>query len=49
MAKVKKKCCRAQPKRCRTFPVVARRVSKIEKLGLTGKALGRAIRAARIF
>lgn len=49
MAKVKKKCCRSKPKRCGNCPVVAHRVSKIKKLGLTGKALKRAVKAARIF
>jgi hypothetical protein len=49
MARVKKKCCRSKPKRCRNCPVVAHRMSKIEKLGLTGKALKRAVKAARLF
>jgi hypothetical protein len=46
MAGVKKKCCRSTPKRCRNGPVVAHRVSKIEKVGLTGTALTRAVQAA---
>jgi hypothetical protein len=29
--------------------VVAHRLSKIEKMGLTGKALRRAVKAARLF
>ena len=49
MAKVKKNCCRSKPKRCSNCPVVALRVNKIEKLGLTGKALRRAVKAARLF
>jgi hypothetical protein len=49
MAKVKKKCCRSKPKRCGNCPVVALRVSKIKKLGLAGKALRRAVKAARVF
>ena len=49
MGKVKKKCCRSKPKRCRNCPVVALRVTKIERLGLTGKALKRAVKLARGF
>ena len=49
MTKVKKKCCRSTPKRCRNCPVLAHRLSKIEKMGLTGKALRRAVKAARLF
>jgi hypothetical protein len=49
MSTVKKKCCRSQPKRCRNCPVLAHRLSKIEKRGLTGKALRCAVKAARLF
>ena len=49
MAAVKKKCCRSTPKRCRNCPVVAHRLGKIEKMGLTGKALRHAVKAARLF
>jgi hypothetical protein len=49
MTKVKKKCCRSTPKRRRNCPVVAHRLSKIEKMGLPGKALRRAVKAARLF
>ena len=49
MTKVTKKCCRSKPKRCRNCPVVAHRVSRLEKLGLTGKKLKRAVKAARVF
>ncbi len=49
MGKVKKKCCRSKPKRCRRCPVVVMRISKIEKLKLTGKKLRRALKAARVF
>jgi hypothetical protein len=49
MATVKKKCCRSKPKRCRNCPVAAHRLSKIERLRLTGKALERAVKAARVF
>jgi hypothetical protein len=49
VASVKKKCCRSKPKRCRRCPVVALRLSRIDRLGLTGKALKRAVRAARVF
>ena len=47
MASVKKKCCRSKPKRCRSCPVVALRVSKITKLRLAGKELRKALKAAR--
>jgi hypothetical protein len=49
MGKVKKKCCRSKPKRCRNCPVVAMRIGKIEKLRLTGKQLRRALKAARVY
>ncbi|HEY0641103.1 MAG TPA: hypothetical protein VGD67_26010 [Pseudonocardiaceae bacterium] len=46
MPKVKKKCCRSQP-RCKRCPVVAMRRSKLEAAGLTGKKLKRAVKEAR--
>ena len=49
MGAVKKKCCRSKPKRCRACPVVALRLSKIEKPALRGKQLKRAVRAARAY
>jgi hypothetical protein len=49
MGAVKKKCCRSKPKRCRACPVVALRLSKIEKLALRGKRRTRAVRAARAY
>jgi hypothetical protein len=49
MGKIKKKCCRSTPKRCKNCPVVAHRVSKITKLGLAGKELRRALKKARLF
>ena len=49
MGAVKKKCCRSKPKQCRACPVVALRLSKIEKLALRGKQLTRAVKAARAY
>ena len=49
MGAVKKKCCRSKPKRCCACPVVALRLSKIEKLALRGKQLTRAVQAARAY
>jgi hypothetical protein len=49
MGKVKKKCCRSKPKRCKSCPVVALRLAKIDKLDLRGKELARAVKAARVY
>ncbi|MCW0216142.1 MAG: hypothetical protein OJJ54_22560 [Pseudonocardia sp.] len=49
MAKVKRKCCRSKPKRCKSCPVVALRLSKIDTKDLGGKALARAIKNARVY
>ncbi|MET0187746.1 hypothetical protein EV383_0879 [Pseudonocardia sediminis] len=49
MGKVKKKCCRSKPKRCKNCPVVALRLQKIDSKGLSGKELTRAVKAARIY
>ena len=49
MGKVKKKCCRSKPKRCSNCPVVALRLRKVSAQGLTGKALKKAVRQARVY
>lgn len=49
MGKVEKKCCRSKPKRCADCPVVALRLSKIKKQGLSGKNRQRAVKAARMY
>jgi len=49
MAKVKKKCCRSKPKRCKNCPVVALRLSKINVKGLSGKEYARAVKLARVY
>lgn len=49
MGKVKKKCCRSKPKRCRNCPVVALRLSRIAADDLSGKALKKAVKLARVY
>ncbi|MFP5023116.1 hypothetical protein [Pseudonocardia phyllosphaerae] len=49
MGKVKKKCCRSKPKRCKNCPVVALRLSKVGADDLSGKAYDRAVKKARIY
>ncbi len=49
MGKVKKKCCRSSPKRCKSCPVVATRLAKAGAHELSGKKLARALRAARAY
>lgn len=49
MGKVKKKCCRSKPKRCKSCPVVAMRLHKAGADDLSGKAYERALKIARIY
>ncbi|MEQ3551579.1 hypothetical protein WIS52_13980 [Pseudonocardia nematodicida] len=49
MGKVKKKCCRSKPKRCKSCPVVALRMRKAGADELKGKAFQRALKVARIY
>ena len=49
MGKVKKKCCRSKPKRCKSCPVVAMRLKKIDSKGMSGKEFSRAVKTARIY
>ncbi|GAA1396880.1 hypothetical protein GCM10009613_48700 [Pseudonocardia kongjuensis] len=49
MGKVKKKCCRSKPKRCKSCPVVAMRLRKAGADDLSGKAFERALKIARIY
>ena len=44
--KVKKKCCRSEP-RCKGCPVVAMRAARLAATGLTGKDLKKAVKKAR--
>ena len=44
--KVKKKCCRSQP-RCKGCPVVLMRAARLQESGLTGKDLKKAVKRAR--
>lgn len=47
MAKPKRKCCHSAPLRCSNCPVVAMRKQELKALGMHGKALRRAVAAAR--
>ncbi|MFP5068518.1 hypothetical protein ACLFMI_02460 [Pseudonocardia nantongensis] len=49
MGKVKKKCCRSKPKRCKECPVVAMRLYKAGADDLDGKAYQRALKVARVY
>ncbi|GEL24144.1 hypothetical protein PSU4_30980 [Pseudonocardia sulfidoxydans NBRC 16205] len=49
MGKVKKKCCRSKPKRCRNCPVVAQRLHRMAADELSGKALKKAVKLARVY
>jgi hypothetical protein len=49
MGKVKKKCCRSTPERCRNCPVVAKRLSRVALDELSGKARRKAIERARVY
>ena len=49
MGKVKKKCCRSSPQRCKSCPVVAMRLRKAGADDLTGKAFQRALKVARVY
>ncbi len=49
MGKVKKKCCRSSPKRCKSCPVVALRMKKAGANKLSGKKFARALKVARIY
>ncbi|MFC5949074.1 hypothetical protein ACFQH9_12405 [Pseudonocardia lutea] len=49
MGKVKKKCCRSKPKRCKSCPVVALRLKKMDAENLSGKEYARALKTARIY
>lgn len=44
--KIKKKCCRSQP-RCKGCPVVLMRAARLQESGLTGKDLKKAVKRAR--
>ncbi|WP_344416400.1 hypothetical protein [Pseudonocardia ailaonensis] len=46
---MKKKCCRSKPKRCKSCPVVALRLSKIDKDGMSSKQYTRAVKIARVY
>ena len=45
--KVKKKCCRSTPERCKSCPVVLMRTERLAEAGLSGKALKKAMKKAR--
>ncbi|WP_181781953.1 hypothetical protein [Pseudonocardia pini] len=49
MAKVKKKCCRSKPKRCKSCPVVHLRLQKAGAADLSGKAYQKAVKIARVY
>jgi hypothetical protein len=49
MGKVKKKCCRSSPKRCKSCPVVAMRLKKVGAKQMSGKKYARALKAARAY
>ena len=49
MPKVKKKCCRSKPKRCKNCPVVHLRLKKAGADDLSGKAYQKAFKVARIY
>jgi hypothetical protein len=49
MGKVKKKCCRSSPKRCKSCPVVAMRLKKAGANKLSGKKFTRALKVARVY
>lgn len=44
--KAKKKCCKSKP-RCKTCPVVLKRLSKIDAFSLDDAELAKALKAAR--
>ncbi|GAA4851766.1 hypothetical protein ACFQ34_27690 [Pseudonocardia benzenivorans] len=49
MGKVKKKCCRSKPKRCKNCPVVALRLRRLGADELTGMKLRKALERARVY
>ena len=49
MGKVKRKCCRSSPKRCKSCPVVAMRLKKAGANKLSGKKYAGALKAARAY
>ena len=49
MPAVKKKCCRSKPKRCKSCPVVHRRLRKAGAEDLSGKDFQKALETARVY
>jgi hypothetical protein len=49
MPKVKKKCCRSKPKRCKSCPVVHLRLKKVGADDLSGKDFQKALKIARVY